>query len=77
MHTIDGAIRVLRRTAAHAAGVIRGNTADFTGVDGGGIGADFALKRGKVLVGIRTNHSRLQANFQALVLHFMPAPIVG
>ncbi|CSA29147.1 Uncharacterised protein [Vibrio cholerae] len=77
MHAINGAIRVLRRTAAHAAGVIGGNATDFTGVDGGGIGADFALKRGKVLVGIGANHARLQANFQTLVLHFMPAPIVG
>ncbi|WP_337911687.1 hypothetical protein, partial [Vibrio cholerae] len=37
----------------------------------------YALKRGKVLVGIGANHPWLQANFQALVLHFMSAPIVG
>ncbi len=67
LHTIDGAIRVLRRTAAHAAGIIGRNTADFTGVDGSGIGADFALKQGKVLESISANHAKLQANFQTLV----------
>ena len=76
-HAVDGAIRVLRRPAAHAAGVIGRDAADFTGIDRRRVRADFALERRKVFVGIGANHARLKEDFVAILEDLVTTPIVG
>ena len=76
-HAGQGVIAVLRRAAAHAAGVVSDDTADFAGVDRGRIGADFALQRGQHGVRLGADHARLQTDLRAAFEQFAAVPIVA
>ncbi len=74
---LDGLVSVLRRAAAHAAGVVADNAAYHGGIDGGRIGTDLAAKRQQGGIGRRTDYPRLQADGPPFIqdLQVFPAMI--
>jgi len=72
----QGVVGILRGTAAHAAGVVGDDAANFAGVDRGRVGADFAPERGQPRVSLRANDAGLQADLRALAANLLGVPVV-
>jgi hypothetical protein len=70
-------IGVLRRAAAHAAGVVGDDAADFAGVDRGRIRADLAPERRQPGVGLGADHAGLQADLCALATDLATVPVIA
>ncbi|MNN40413.1 hypothetical protein D3C81_1544870 [compost metagenome] len=72
----QGVIGVLRRAAAHAAGIVGDDAADLAGVDRGRVRADLASERCQPGVGLSTDHPRLQADLRALAANLATVPVI-
>ncbi|MNV31865.1 hypothetical protein D3C71_1231870 [compost metagenome] len=72
----QGVIGILRSAAAHAAGIVGDDTADFAGVDRRRIRADLAPERCQPRVGLRADHAGLQANLHALATDLATVPVI-
>ena len=72
----QGVVGVLCRAAAHAAGIVGDNTANFAGVDRRRVRADLAPERGQPGIGLCADHPRLQADLLALAADFLAVPVV-
>ncbi|MNE44040.1 hypothetical protein D3C80_1382500 [compost metagenome] len=73
----QGVVGVLRRAAAHAAGVVGDDAADLASVDRGRVRADLAPERRQPGVGLGADHTRLQADLRALVADLACVPVVS
>ncbi|MNG12921.1 hypothetical protein D3C84_965630 [compost metagenome] len=69
-------IGILRRAAAHAAGIVGDDAADLAGVDRGRVRADLASERCQPGVGLSTDHPRLQADLCALAANLATVPVI-
>ena len=72
----QGVIGVLRRAAAHAAGIVGDDAADFAGVDRRRVRADLAPERCQPGIGLRADHPRLQADLCALATDLATVPVI-
>ncbi|KIR13518.1 hypothetical protein PFLU4_54030 [Pseudomonas fluorescens] len=72
----QGVIGVLRCAAAHAAGVVGDDAADFAGVDRRRIWADLAPERRQPGVGLGADHAGLQTDLRALFTNLAPVPVI-
>ena len=70
-------VGVLRRTAAHAAGIVGDDAADLRGIDRGRIRADLALERCQHGVGVGADDAGLQADLLAAVANLAAVPVVA
>ncbi|MNV85447.1 hypothetical protein D3C71_1794100 [compost metagenome] len=66
----------MRRAAAHAAGIVGDDAADFAGVDRRRVRADLAPERRQPRVGLRADHARLQTNLCALATDLATVPVI-
>ncbi len=73
----EGFVGVLRRAAAHAAGIVGDDAADLGGIDRGRIRADLALERCEHGVGIGADDAGLQADLRAAVANLAAVPVVA
>ncbi len=76
-HAVNGLVAVLGNTAAHSTGIVGGNAADHSGVDGCRVRSDFAAERRQVAIGLSTDDTGLQANAMAVVQNFMSVPVAA
>ena len=72
-----GFIGVVRRAAAHAAGVVGKNAADEAAVDGGRVRPDFFAEFRQDPVGSRADDARLQGNALGVCAHPPVAPALA
>ena len=70
-------VAVLRRAAAHAAGVVGGDAADHRGVDRGRIRADLPAQRSEPAIGRGADHARLERDRCAVGGDLDAAPAVA
>ncbi|MNJ37820.1 hypothetical protein D3C77_326550 [compost metagenome] len=75
-HAGEGVVAVLRGAAAHAAGVVGDDAADFAGIDRGRVRADLASERGQPGVGLGADHARLQTDLLAAITDVSAVPVV-
>ncbi|MNG12974.1 hypothetical protein D3C84_966210 [compost metagenome] len=69
-------IGILRRAAAHAAGIVGDDAADLAGVDRGRVRTDLAPERCQPGIRLGADHSRLQADLRALVANLAAVPVI-
>src|SRR5471030_3385896 len=69
-------IGVLRRAAAHAAGIVGNDAADLASIDRGRVRTDLASEWRQPRVRLRADHPRLQANLCAQTTNLAPVPVI-
>ncbi len=74
--TCQGVIGVLRGAAAHAAGIVGDNAANFAGIDRRRVRPDLAPERCQPGIGLCADHAGLQADLRALRANLAAVPIV-
>ena len=76
-HAGQRVVAVLRRAAAHAAGVVGGDAADHRGVDRGRIGSDLAAVARQAAIGFGADHAGLQRDGGRVGADLAAAPAVA
>ena len=73
----QGVVGVVRRAAAHAAGVVGNDATDLAGVDRRRVRANLALEGRQNGIRLSANYARLQADLAALTTDFPTVPVVA